>query len=173
MVLDLVFGCLLLFAGRNLFWMCVGIVGFLVGVQCAAALGFSDSWVALFAAFGLGSLGALLAISFEWFTVVFGMGFLGGGYLFMNVFPSATQDPYAWLIFVVGGIVGMCLMVITFDWTLILISSLLGATLIVHVFHGTQEFRGLLFIGTMVAGIVIQCLGLRGTANHGRSMRRA
>ncbi len=175
MVLDLVFGCLLLFAGRSLFWLCVGIVGFLVGVQCAAALGFTNSLVALFAAFALGSLGALLAISFEWLMVVFGVGFLGGGYLLMNIFPSIPgQEQYEWLIFVVGGIVGMCLMIITFGWTLIIISSLLGATLIVNAFHGTQEFHVLLFIASMTAGIVVQYLTLTGTAaNHGRSKRRS
>ena len=169
-IFDLVFGFLLVFAGRNLFWLCVGIVGFLVGVQCAAALGLSNSWGALFAAVALGSLGALLAISFEWIAVVFGVGFLGGGYLLMNIFPSTPgQEPYAWLIFVAGGIVGMCLMVIIFDWTLILISSLLGAALIVNVFHGTEGVRGLLFIGTMVTGVVVQYLTLRDMADHERS----
>ncbi len=170
MIFDLVFGFLLVFAGRNLFWLCVGIVGFLLGVQCAAALGFSDSLVAVFAAFALGTLGALLAVSFEWFAVVFGVGFLGGGYLLMNTFPSvAQQDPYSWLIFVVGGIVGMCLMIIIFDWTLIIISSLLGATLIVHIFHGTQEFREFLFISSMVTGVVVQYLTLK-DGGHAKSV---
>jgi len=158
-IFDLVFGFLLVFAGRKLFWMCVGIAGFLVGVQSAWALGFSNSWMALFIAFSLGCLGALLAISFEWLMVVCGVGFLGGGYLFMNIFPSvAQQDPNSWLIFVVGGIVGMCLMVIIFDWTLILISSLLGATLIVNAIYGPQQLRESLFIVSAVTGIVVQYL---------------
>ena len=50
----------------------------------------------------------------------------------------------------------MCLMVIIFDWTLIIISSLLGATLIVNAFNGTEQSRELLFIGSMVTGIVVQ-----------------
>ena len=110
-------------------------------------------------------------MSFEWVMVIFGVGFLGGGYLLMNIFPSvAGQDPYSWLIFVVGGIVGMCLMVITFDWTLIMISSLLGATLIVNAFHGTGGMREFLFIGSMVTGILVQYLTLKDDA---RSRKRS
>jgi Domain of unknown function (DUF4203) len=158
-IFDLVFGFLLVFAGRNFFWLCVGTIGFLVGIQCAAALDFTDDWMALFIALVLGCLGALLAISFEWFTVVFGVGFLGGGYLLMNLFYSLVQqDPYSWLIFVVGGIVGMCLMVIIFDWTLIIISSLLGATLLVHAFHGAGPYRDFVFVASVVAGVMVQYL---------------
>jgi len=162
MIFDLICGVLLVFAGRNLFWLCVGISGFLVGGQCAASLGYSNGWVALLIAVALGCLGALLAISFEWLMVVVGVGFLGGGYLLMNLFPPAAgQETYSWLIFVVGGIVGTCLMVIIFDWTLIIISSLLGATLIANAFHGTADLRGLLFVGSAVIGMVVQYLTLR------------
>jgi hypothetical protein len=168
---DLIFGFLLVFAGRNLFWLSVGIVGFLVGAHCAAAFGFSDSWVALVTALALGGLGAFLAVSFEWLAVVFGVGFLGGGYLLLNIFPSiAGQDAHTWLIFVAGGIVGMCLMIIIFDWTLIIISSLLGAALIVNAFKGTEILRELLFIGSLLTGMVVQYLTLRDTpSKHGRS----
>lgn len=174
MVIDLIFGFFLIFAGRNIFWLCVGIIGFLVGVQFAASLGYSNEWEVLFVAFALGFLGALLAISFEWFMLVFGVGFLGGGYLLMNIFPQiAGQETYEWLIFVVGGIVGMCLMVIILDWTLIIISSLVGATLIVNVFQGTENFHRLLFIICLVTGLVVQYLSLKGTAHHEGHLRRA
>ncbi len=160
---DLIAGLLLLLAGRPLFWICVGVVGFLIGVQCSAALGYTGPWTTLLMALALGSLGALLAIAFEWFMIVFGVGFLGGGYLLMNLFPSAPagQEPYAWLIFVVGGIIGTCLMIIVFDWTLIIISSLLGATLIMNAFHGTVAFRNLVFLGIMVIGITVQYIFFR------------
>jgi len=171
MILDLVFGFLLVLAGRNLFWLCVGIVGFLVGVHCAVALGLSNSWGAVAAAIVLGSLGVVLAIGYEWFTIMFGIGFLGGGYLLINLFSSAAQqqDPYSWLIFIVGGIVGMCLMAIAFDWTLIIISSLLGAMLIVNAFHGEQRVHEYLFIICMVIGILVQYVTFKDTKNQGQS----
>ena len=45
-----------------------------------------------------------------------------------------------------------------------MISSLLGATLIVNAFHTTEAFRELLFIGSMVTGILVQYFALRDTA---------
>jgi hypothetical protein len=125
-ILDLIFGFLLVFAGKNIFQLCAG-----------------DA----------------LAMSFEWFMMIIGAGFLGGGYLLMNIFPSsAQQDPYSWLIFVIGGIIGMCLMVIAFDLTLITISSLLGALLIINAFHGVEGIRELLFIASVLIGIIVQYL---------------
>jgi hypothetical protein len=125
-VLDLIFGFLLVFAGKNIFQLCAG---------------------------------SALAMSFEWFMMIIGVGFVGGGYLLMNMFPSSSQqDLYSWLIFVIGGIAGMCLMVITFDLTLIMISSLLGALLIINAFHGGEGIRELLFIGSVFIGIFVQYL---------------
>jgi len=174
MIFNLIFGFLLVFAGRNLFWLCVGIIGFLIGVQCAVSLGFSSEWMALVSAFALGSVGIVLAMSFEWVTVIFGVGFLGGGYLLMNIFPSvAQQDSYSWLIFVVGGILGMCLMVITFDWTLIIVSSLLGAMLIDKAVYTSQQVQDFLFITSLLTGIVVQYLALRDSPKREHPIRRA
>ena len=124
--LELIFGFLLVFAGKNI--------------------------LQLFA-------GEVLTVSFEWFMTIFVVGFLGGGYLLMNIFSSAArQDPFSWLIFVIGGILGMCLMVITFDLTLIIISSLLGASLIINAFHGREGAREILYFSSVVIGVVVQYL---------------
>ena len=170
-IFDLILGFLLVFAGRTMFWLCVGAVGFLVGVQSVTYLGLSTTdLTGLLISIGCGLLGIVLAVAFEWLMVVFGVGFLGGGYLLMSIFPPTIgQESYSWLIFVVGGIVGLCLMVIVFDWTLIMISSLLGSTLIVNAFHGTVGFRELLFVGCMVLGISVQYFTLRGTATQENS----
>ena len=174
MIFDLAFGFLLVFAGRNFFWLCVGIVGFLIGVQCAGVLGYSSGWMVLVSALALGSVGIVLAVSFQWFMVVFGIGFLGGGYLLMNIFSAIiSQEFYTWPIFIVGGIVGMCLMVIIFDWTLIMISSLLGAMLIANAFHGTQSLHELLFLSSAAVGILAQYLTLKGIVKQKRFARRA
>ncbi len=161
----------MVFAGRNFFWLCVGIVGFLIGAQCAASWGYTNEWMVLIMALVLGCLGALLAVFFEWLAVVFGVGFLGGGYVLMKLFPLTDgQGLNAWPIFVIGGILGMCLMVIIFDWTLIVISSLLGATLLVDAFHGTEKWHDILFISCVVTGILVQYLTLVDTAgNQGKS----
>ncbi len=125
-ILDLIIGFLLVFAGKNILQLCAN---------------------------------AVSAVNFEWLMMVITAGFLGGGYLLMNTFTSSTQqDPYSWLIFVIGGILGMCLMVISFDLTLIMISSLLGASLIINAFHGKEGIREFLFFGSVVIGIAVQYL---------------
>lgn len=174
MIFYLVSGFLLLFAGRNLFWLCVGIAGFLVGAQCAVLLGLSKGWLVLGCAMALGCMGAGLAVFFEWVTVIFGVGFLGGGYLLMNMFwAMVPHQLFEWPIFVLGGIVGTFLLVIIFDFTLIVISSLLGSALIIQAFHGSQQAGAWLFLSCALTGIVVQCLSSRGTAKQGRFARRS
>ena len=98
MIFDLIFGFLLVFAGRNLFWLGVGSVGFLIGVQCASLLGLSNSWMALLGSLWLWVLGIVLAVCFEWLMVVFGVGFLGGGYLLMNIFLPRSRTRFIFLV---------------------------------------------------------------------------
>ncbi len=155
-MVDLICGFLLLFAGRNLFWLCVGVVGFLVGVQCASAFTAAGSSMAWLVAILFGIVGSVLAICFEWLAMVVGLGFLGGGYLTMGLLPLASQGPWSWLIFLTGGLVGVILMIVAFDLALILISSLLGAVLIVNAFHGTEAFRDTLLIASLLTGMLVQ-----------------
>lgn len=166
-VLDMLFGLLLLFAGRSLFWLCVGVVGFILGVQFSASLGITNEVVAVIAALSLGVVGIVLAICFEWLAVVFGVGFLGGGYLLMNSFGLFShQDSVSWMFFVIGGIAGTCLMIIAFDLSLIIISSFLGAALIVSAFHASESSREILFIASVMVGMVVQYVNLRGRMNE-------
>jgi len=167
LILDLIFGLLLLFAGRDLFWLSVGVVGFILGVQFSTSLGISNEMMAIIAAITLGVLGIVLAICFEWITVVFGIGFLGGGYLLMNSLGVFSQQAsLSWMFFVIGGIAGMCLMIIAFDVSLIVISSLLGATLIIISLRAGHSSSEIIFITSVVVGLVVQYLSLRGRMNE-------
>jgi hypothetical protein len=67
----------------------------------------------------------------------------------------------------------MCLVVIAFDWALILISSLLGTTLIVNAFPEIGQIRIFLFIGCMVTGLVMQYMTLKGAVNQGGRTTRS
>ena len=64
-ILDMIFGFLLLFAGRSLFWLCVGIIGFLIGVHYAADWGFSNVNLASIPVFVGALLGAMLTYLFS------------------------------------------------------------------------------------------------------------
>ena len=76
--LNVLIGGGLLLAGRKLFWLLVGAVGFMLGLELASRIAFRSQWMLVLAALVLGVAFALLAVFVE--TVAIGVaGFLGGG----------------------------------------------------------------------------------------------
>lgn len=161
-------GLLVLTSGRRLFWLFVGVVGFAVGFQYAHLLFDTQSeGLLLLLALGLGIGGSLLAIFFQKIAVGL-VGFASGGYIAMHLLElfDLGPGPLPWLPFVIGGLVGAILMVVVFDWALIFISSLAGASLIVHGLSLSPLVETLLFFGLAIFGIVLQ-------ANQSRHSARA
>ncbi len=131
----LIIGVALLLLGRKLFWLFVGAIGFVAGMQFASAYlqGYSENIVLIAGLVG-GIIGIVLAIFVQKVAVLAG-GFIGGGYLAMNIVQSTMGDSTgrsAWIAFVVGGILGAVLVSLLFDWALILLSSFVGALLVVQ-----------------------------------------
>ncbi len=76
--LNVLIGGGLLVAGRKLFWLLVGGLGFMLGLELSSRLAFRSPWMLWVAALVLGVVFALLAVFVE--TVAIGAaGFLGGG----------------------------------------------------------------------------------------------
>src|SRR6266513_2078970 len=103
-------GIVILFFGRKLFWLCVAAVGFAAGVEIAPHLVHEPS--------------PLLAL-----TVALVLGFLAGGKL-AGAIAAAFFVQYAQhstFIFLAGGVVGAILLLVLFDWALIVVSALIGA----------------------------------------------
>ena len=65
------------------------------------------------------------------------------------------------IIFVIGGIVGAILMLVLFDWALIVVSSLIGAHLIQSAIVLPPSGSTILFLGLAVIGILVQAASLR------------
>jgi hypothetical protein len=158
-------GVVILLFGRKLFWLCVAAVGFAAGVEIAPHLVQQPSPVlALTVALVLGLMGALLALFLQKIAIAV-LGFLAGGKL-AGAIAAAFFVQYAQhstIIFVIGGIIGAILLLVLFDWALIVVSSLIGAHLI--VFQGPIMLpptgSTILFIGLVVLGILIQAASLR------------
>jgi hypothetical protein len=156
----LVAGVALLLAGRRLFWLFVGLVGFFTVYQWFEPYSgtlSSGRWILAVAA---GLLGILLAIFLQRFAVALAGFFVGGWavvqFLGLSLANARTVDV---AIFVVAGILAAILAVKVFEIALVFLSSLAGASLIVDALHpGAGLARGLL-IGLLVVGIAIQ-LGL-------------
>ena len=157
-LLRILVGIALLVMGRRLFWLFVGLIGFISGTRLAIHF-FPDQpeWMILAIALLAGVLGALLALCLQWLAIGLA-GFSAGAYIFvrfLHVSGWGTTE-MEWLFFVIGGILGVLLILVLFDWALIILSSLVGSGFITETIHVGQELMTLLFIPLFIVGVVIQ-----------------
>ena len=157
-LLGLLAGALLLVAGRRLFWLFVGLVGFFAGLRFApVVLSGEPGWGQWLIALLCGVLGMFLAVVLQRFAVVLA-GFLVGGFFAGDLFGIDSAQPGLAdvLVFVAGGIVAAALALWLFEGALIFLSSLVGAGLIVDALDVSPGSSNLVLIGLTVLGIAIQ-----------------
>ncbi len=151
-------GVALLVVGRRLFWLFVGLIGFMWGIRVAAHFfPGQPEWMVVAIALTAGVLGALLALIFQWFAIGLA-GFSVGAYIVLRLLHISgwRTGGIDWLLPLIGGIIGALLIIILFDWALIILSSLAGAGLITESLHVGQGSETLLLIGLFVAGVLVQ-----------------
>jgi hypothetical protein len=162
-------GAALLVFGRKAFWLFVAGAGFLAGLNIATqTVQLEPGWFVLGIAVAGGLLGALLALALQSVGVVLA-GFVGGGYVAMTLVESLgwgqnllADLPYRpWVIFIVGGILGAVLIGVLFDWALIILSSVMGATLITQAVPFDGSVQGPLFAVLLATGLVVQAMLMR------------
>ena len=158
----------LLTLGRKLFWLFVAAIGFEFGffladrfmTRCTAA----DEWIVLGVALLFGIVAALLAIFLQSLAIYVG-GFLAGGSFAANALAlfigrgAPTENLFLLGAFVVGGIIGVILVALIFDWALIILSSLAGAGMVaaaVTAWGFGLGGGGVVFAVLFVAGVLIQ-----------------
>ncbi len=164
-IVSILVGLAVLLAGRKLFWLFVGAVGFVLGLSLAfQLLADQPAWLILTAALFLGLAGILVAIFVQTAAVAVA-GFLMGGYALSWLFQRFNFDlsQWGWLLFVIGGVLGILLALYLFDAALIILSSLTGATLIVQVTNFSPVVTIILFVVLVVLGIFIQTRTTRAT----------
>jgi hypothetical protein len=157
-IISILVGIAVLTLGRKLFWLAVGVVGFILGLSLVVRyMSGQPDWVILVTALVAGGIGALLAILMQ--RLAAGVaGFLLGGYIavwLLQLF-ELNLNQWAWLFFIIGGIIGVILALSLLELALIILSSLAGATLIVQATHFSPLITSLLFLTLLVVGIVIQ-----------------
>ena len=150
-------------SGRRLFWLFVAAVGFVSGLALAAQfVQGQPEWMILIIALAAGLVGALLAVFLQQVGVGLA-GFIGGGYIAVSLLNVLGWEAgrFTWVPFLVGGVVGLVLVAALFDWALIILSSLTGASLIVQAFRLRPSMAALLFVVLIVVGIVVQARLMR------------
>lgn len=160
--INLLLGAALLVAGRKLFWLFVGIIGFITGMQLAAQFWNGPAWIAVVIGVVVGIIFALLAVFIEALAIG-AAGFLAGGYILTTLTGMlGINDGFLfWIIYVIGGIIGILLVMLLFDWALIILSSLAGAALILQSLALAGGTGGLWFVLLVLLGIIIQGLTLQ------------
>ena len=142
-VINLVLGSALLLAGRKLFWLFVGAAGFVTGIQLATRFSQGPDWLAIVIGLVIGVIFALLAIFLQ-AVVIWIAGFLTGGYVLTAlaaIIGIQVSGTTTWIVYIIGGILGVILVSLLFDWALITLSSLAGASLVIQSFSPGGDNR--------------------------------
>src|SRR5574341_1020567 len=144
-VINLILGGALLVAGRKLFWLFVGAAGFVTGMQLATRFTQSSEGLSIILGLVIGIIFALLAIFLQRIAIAIA-GFLAGGYILTGLAGMLGLDAGAlgWIVYVVGGILGVILVSLLFDWALITLSSLAGASLVIQGLFPQSTTGGLI-----------------------------
>jgi hypothetical protein len=155
-VIRLLLGCMVLLAGRNIFWLFIAVIGFLLGTELAQVwLAGQPLWLMLAAGSVMGLVGAVLALLYQ--RVAFALaGFYAVAFLVITYagktglagMPAVT--PY------VAGLIGALLAVLLTDWTIIVLSALAGAATIVSVFALQPVVEAVIFLALVLAGVLVQ-----------------
>lgn len=154
-------GVALLLFGRRLFWLFVAGVGFVVSAVLATeAFGDRSDWLTLMIALGVGLVGAILCV-FVQKLIVRIAGFFAGGYVAYSLVLRFNQPTLNWVGFLLGGILGAILVLVLFDWALIILSSLTGATVLAQNFPFDRALAALLFVTFLITGLLVQSSQLR------------
>ena len=152
----IVLGLVLLVFGRRLFWLFVGVTGFLFGLELASALlGDLPRWLQLAAALGLGLIGVLVALFAQRLAFVL-VGIYGGAYLAVVFARAAGIEVEPLWLALPGGLGGGILAALLTDWVIIVLSSLVGAGAIVAGIGVGPLVDLVIFLVLVVFGVSVQ-----------------
>jgi uncharacterized protein DUF4203 len=168
-IIRIIAGLALLTLGRKLFWLFVAIIGFAFGFLLADRFFPRQAeLVQLAIALAFGLVGALLAVFLQKLAI-YVAGFIAGGSILVTLLEilgarvAPGIDFFIIIIFIIGGVIGAVLVMLIFDWALIILSSFAGAGFVVPaVFPAVPTLDTILFIILLLVGVVIQALMMRG-----------
>ncbi len=151
------FGGVLLFFGRKLFWLFVAVVGFLFGLEFGTQMMVgAEQWIIWLVALVIGLVGALLAVLFQRVAIILA-GAAAGGLFFMNLAVAGGSNSTLQLVAFIGGaIVAGILAAMLFDWALIILSAITGASMITGAFTLSPAVAALIVVVLCILGIVVQ-----------------
>lgn len=155
-----ILGAVVLFQGRRLFWLFVGLVGFVFCFEWAPSwLPPMSDTALLGVATGVGVIGAALAVFLQYILVALA-GLLVGAILGADLAPLLGLPAGAGWVSVGGALAGCVLALALLDWGLIVLSAGIGAMTVSQalgaLFEAGHDGQWLLGAGLWVLGIAFQ-----------------
>jgi len=155
-------GLVLAFTGKRLFWLLVGLAGFVLGYYLVGLLLPVTGLIQLGIGIAAGVLAGILATRFTRFLQHV------AGFLLLGLFAVtawgwagfATTVPITILVFLVGGLIGLGLVSFLADFALTVVTTLGGAALVVRGVSGywdaSNSVLAVIAIAVFVVGFFIQ-----------------
>lgn len=150
-------GFALLFAGRKLFWLFVGIVGFITGARLTTIFWQGSDWLLILVGVMVGIVFALLTVFLQNVAILIA-GFLAGGYIIsaLAAMSGFEEGNISWIVYIIGGLIGMAVISFLFDWSVIILSSIAGAVLITQNLFSQYNSVQFILIVLVIAGVIVQ-----------------
>lgn len=164
-IINLILGLGLLLSGRKLFWIFVAAAGFFAGVEITARYWKGPEWLSIVVGVVLGILFALLAMGLKTLAISIAGFFLGGSAL-LSLATAFGYERGIFVLYIIGGVLGVIFISVFFDWALISISSLAGASIIAQTLDISSPVAGFVFICLLVIGVVVQSNDLQKDKKH-------
>lgn len=161
-VLALAIGVALLVAGRKLYWLALGGVGFFAGLWLADRyLDIRAAGLELGLAFLVAILGAWAVSAAQRLAIALGGFFLGGAIAYwigawLTVPLDWNAGPWLWAVGFLGAVFGTFFAAVLFDASLIALTSFLGAILLSQASRLGPPHEGWLFLVLLLVGMVAQ-----------------
>jgi hypothetical protein len=153
---QIVAGLLILFLGRRLFWLFVGVVGFYFGLHFGKEL-FAGlaAWLVVLLSVVLGVVCGALTIALQRLAVIIA-GAFAGGMLAYHLAPTFNLDRDPWILILAGALLVAVLFGVLFDPALILTSALTGALMVVDVMPYDVVVKLFCFCVLFIVGVAVQ-----------------
>jgi hypothetical protein len=167
-IIQLVTGAIQLLLGRKIFWLMVGIMGFLFGLFLTVYVFNWPVWLKLLVGLGVGMVFSVLAVLIQKpRAAIFGFFAFGlAAATLARLWGAGEKTSLFWIVFAAGGLVGVILVFALFDWALIIGTSLSGAGSIVSALNALlrSPLNGIvpvaLFLVLLLVGIAYQSKNL-------------
>jgi MFS family permease len=161
--LAIVAGALLLLFGRRLYWLFAAVVGFVAVFLLTGTLApqLSES-TALFVAVAAGLVGAVVTVFAHKILLSLIGGVAGGLIALWQIQVLGVEQGIAWLLAaLLGAVVGAWLVSSLFDFALVLLSSLLGAQLLLDAWPVDPGWFLPAYCGLVALGLFFQLIRSR------------